>query len=515
MQSDLTHWHYLSPWAVAFLLIRGGSRFARENIPILLGAGAGVALFERVGVREVALFAVVLVLASVLFAFAYYRRFRFRMEEDVLLVQRGLLQRTELKVAAGRVQQIGLQQPFYFRPLGIVRFVAETPGGGSAEVELPGIRRDLAESLRRSLSGDEEQGQPAFDPASGAAEAAPELIHMATAKGVTLHGLTSNAAYVFLAMIAPLVPAVERVSRHTLADGESATWLTGLLVSPWLVAIVLVVAFPALIVTLSVVGAWLRFHGFRLTFEKGRYVQRSGLLNRHEQILSADRLQVVESVETLPGRLLRRRYLICRQIGSPARGGEHSARAFLVPGLTRRRADELVATLWECAPLVGALQQVDRRFARACAFRFALGGALLLGLATLLALDWRWLIGLVLLPLPALLYGRLRWLAVGWRIEGGVAEVRNGLLGRRSLVFPLDRVQGVQIRQSWWQRRRGLATVRLGLAGGSAVVPWLPLTQARGLANLTVARIEFGEDGTDRLAHRISQGIPDRTEEQQ
>lgn len=134
--------------ALVFLIARAVQRFVRENLFLFVGAGAGVAFVERLGIRELLLFAAVVLAAVVVGAVIHHRRFRFRVEDDAVRVRRGVFEHKELRVRFSRVQNVQLGQPVYFRPFGLVQFSLETPGAAEREVELPGIPRRLAEEMR-------------------------------------------------------------------------------------------------------------------------------------------------------------------------------------------------------------------------------------------------------------------------------------------------------------------------------------------------------------------------------
>ncbi len=490
-EAPVTQWQRLSPWAVAFLFVRGVVRFARENIPVLLGAGAGVAVVERIGMTEVLLVGGAALLLALLLSLIYYRRFRFCLDGDVLLVQKGLLERTELKVSADRVQHVSLEQPVYMRLFDVVRFSADTPGGVTAELELPGIPRPVAESLRQALtaSGAGTSAETA-EPERAGGEPERHVLFRITPGALTLHGLASNSIYLIAAVLAPIMQPLERLARPQLENIEEAAWVQWAVQSPLLAAVGALLSLVLVLMVIAVVVAWLRFYGFILSRAGQRYVQTSGLFNRQEQELSGARLQTVEWVETALGRLLGVGYVVCRQYGGLPQAADHVGRSFLVPGLARARGRELVGAFWAGLDLDAPCARVHRLYRRAVTLRLVpVLAALLLALVALSGrLDLLW--GLAAVPLLAWGMAYLRWRAVGWRVDGTYAVVRRGLLGRRSVTFPLVNVQTVEVRQSWLQRRRGLATVHLTPASGPAVIPWIPLDQALALANVTLYQVE-------------------------
>ncbi len=493
--ADSQGWQRLSPWALIFLFVRGIVRFLRENVPLVLGAGAGAALVERIGLRELALAATAVLLLSALISLLYFRRFRYRLEDDVLIVQQGIIERRELKVQADRVQHMTMEQPAYMRPFGVVRFSLDTPGGITTEVELPGIPRATAEMLRSRLDAARRRTT------SGKPEAAPpvsagEPLYRITSTGLTLHGVASNHAYVIAAALTPFLQPVERAIRPLLREVEA---FQAMATSPALVASLTLAGVLLAMLVLSVAVSWMRNFDFHLLRDGGRFLQRSGLLNRQEQSLSAAKLQSVEWVQTAVGRMVGRGYLICRQYGGPSRGPDHAGGKFVIPGLTTEDGAGLSRLFWH-QPEVGQrtlaadtatpFRRVNRLYRRATALRITIAGVLFTTALAAYTLQGGWLAAVVPVTLLSLPAAHLRWLAVGWKRQGHFVHIRTGLLGRRTALFPLEHVQGVTIRESWFQRRHGLATLQLQLASGPVTIPFIERSLALALANEAIYRVE-------------------------
>lgn len=495
---DPGDWLRLSPWAVGFIFIRIIVDFVRNNLPMLAGAGAGVALIERIGLREVALAGLVIVLAVGLVCLIHHRRFRFRLDGDTLLVRRGIIERTELKVRAGRIQHLAIEQPLYLRLFGLVRLSVDTPGGAAAQVELPGIRADLAETLRARLAAAGEQAPVADGDAAAPVE---DVLYRATTGGLILHGIASNYAYVLAAALAPFIGQLEPLARWLLADTALAETMLRIAQRPLVSGLLLALGLLVTLVAISVAVSLLRFHGFVLTRSNGRFRQRSGLINRQEQSLSRARLQSVEHVRTAIGRLLGRSHLICRQIGVVLPGRESSGRSFVIPGPGRAEADALVGVFWPGIDTDGDFRRVHRYYMRALLLRWSSVGALAIAAAVAGAGSALWLAAMPLVPALLLPFAWLRWRAVGYREHRGYIRVRRGLLGHRTTLFPAANVQRLQLRQSWLQRRRGVATLTLTLASGPVTIPCLTRTEADRMANLALYLAESGHADAAAPAH--------------
>lgn len=495
----LDEWQHLSPWAIGLMLVTTGVSLARQHMPLLLAAGAALTVSERFGLREALIGGLVAISIALLLSLLYFRRFRFRFDGEVLVVQKGLFVQRESKLSARHVQQTGVQQSPWMRPLGVVQWEVETLAGESASITLPGIRREVAEALEARLGdGGGREGEAAEAPAASR-DATPSRVRFALGPGaLVLHGLTSRSLLVAAAILSPLVRPLEGWLHDRLPRLDLWAWLPA---SPMLALAIGLLAAVALLMLLSVLAAWWRFHGYVLRDEGERQVQVSGLAHRRSRTLTLKRLQVVEWAQTGTGRLLARGYLVCHQFGASAGSEAAESRRFTVPGLTAGQADALVASFWQergdPPSLTASLQGVSRVYRRVLFLRLLVAMAaatVLLGQATGYSPGELapWNFGLILVVLVVLSAGlaQLRWKALGWARQGHWMRVRQGLWGRRTSLFPLQHLVSLNLQQNWFQRRRGVATLQLHLASGRLTLPFLDETIARELVDQLLGGVE-------------------------
>src|SRR5690625_3883493 len=194
---DLSQWQRLAPLALVAAVIAGWINFVRRNSFAFAGAGAGLSYVGSIGTRGLVLSMIGLLLASLLGTVVYYRRFRFRVDRDALRVRRGLFEIRDMRVRFARVQNVGFSQPFYFRPFGLVRFLVQTPGSQGDEINLPGIRLEVAQALRdRMASASDLMSEETPGAGNLVADELPGALFSAGAGRLFLHGLVSNQVWV-------------------------------------------------------------------------------------------------------------------------------------------------------------------------------------------------------------------------------------------------------------------------------------------------------------------------------
>jgi membrane protein YdbS with pleckstrin-like domain len=82
------------------------------------------------------------------------------------------------------------------------------------------------------------------------------------------------------------------------------------------------------------------------------------------------------------------------------------------------------------------------------------------------------------------------WRQTGWAVDRDTVLFRKGFIGSRTTLFPLFKVQRVDLVQTPSQRRRGLAHLTLHLASHSVTMPWMNVEDAQTLRDLALYRAE-------------------------
>ena len=524
--AEVTDWERLAPMALVFMLLATIQKFVRENLFLFAGAGFGVAVFDFLDAWKLALLAFALFLIGLVSTMIYHRRFRFRIEDDAVRVRRGLLEKKELRVRFARVQSVQIGQPFYFKPFDLVRFTLETPGGQQSEVELPGIPKALAESMRDRIIGLQDVPPPVKEHHDDQIEQEDQRqnhligssLYSASAWQLFRHGLSSNQIWLLAGLAAWFFGSFSERFGDWASDQGWFNWVTSHFDQLWLFAGGAVLAGLAFLLALSGLLAIVRFYGFRLSDRGDRLVGVGGLLDQREQTVKREKITGLTVKQSALGRLLRCWQIVIRQTSSIEVDMPGQKKSFIVPGLyDRDRA--LVSDLVPNWTFPGqddngddnrhynrhdsrhhnlhhnrydkGYQAIHHRFRRVFWKRSCAVAIALIGL-------WVWRIGSglleVLLPLTILLVIlagiHIRWRQWGWSIRDHQLWVRQGFLGRSHDVFDLDRVQQAQIRQSRYQRRHELANLVLVLPQGPVTVPYLSLDDAANLANQAIYAAE-------------------------
>jgi putative membrane protein len=482
------------PPGAAGVTLGGGSRRLHLLSPVFFATGHARRLWPLallLAARRqwwlLALGALILLAWS---ALEWLRR-TYALEGGALRLEEGVLSRQLRAVPFDRIQQVDLVRKPLHRLLGVATLRVETAGGGSAaEVDLDVVTLAEAQSLRSTLLRAKARaaaGSPEVEPvaedgtpevaAAEAVEAVPpaERVLLRLRIGeVVLAGITGSRAAAALVVLGPLSQVTDWVpglDDWLLArfDPESVTPTTP--AAFLVVAVLVAVVWLGLAALSSVVTDY----GFTLARVGDDLVVRRGLLERREAVLPLARLQVVRVEESLLRRALALASVRLQSAGRTGRGDETASR-LAIPVLQRSEVNRVLGELLPGASPIPALRApppaARRRAVVRSVARTALAAAVVAVAIWLLATGNGFGVAprfaLLLLPLLALavVAGLAAYRSLGHAAGPEFLYARSGVAIRVVTVVPVAKAQSGSVRSSLFQRRAGLATLHVDIAGG-------------------------------------------------
>ncbi|HEX2374138.1 MAG TPA: PH domain-containing protein [Actinomycetota bacterium] len=409
------------------------------------------------------------------------------LEGGALRLEEGVLSRQLRAVPFDRIQQVDLIRKPLHRLLGVATLRVETAGGGSAaEVDLDVVTLAEAQALRSSLLRAKARltagpaGQTAVDQPDAQVEVAappPERVLLRLPLGeVMLAGITGSRAAAALVVLGPLTQAFDwfpGLSDWFLARFDPQT------VAPTTPAAFVVVAVLGVVVWLGLAAASsvVTDYGFTLAEVGSDLVVRRGLLERREAVLPLARLQVVRIEESLLRRALGLASIRIQSAGR-AGGSDQTASRLAIPILQRSQVNRVLDELLAGAAPIPALRAPPPAARRRAVTRSLVRTAVFIALVALSlwllnsvdALDVPASLALATLPLLALavVAGLAAYRSLGHAASAGFLYARAGVAVRVVAVVPVAKAQSGSVRSSLFQRRAGLATVHVDIAGGGS-----------------------------------------------
>lgn len=504
---DFGVWRRTSPFAIVFFLGATVRTIAKSYIQLVASFGA-IAYLTRFdissGGSSVGLAILVVVLAIGAVALLRYWFFRFRFEEDRVLIRQGFLKRIALDLPFERVQGINVERSLVDRMLGLVTVRLDTAGTIVAEGRLPAVSNELADWLGTRVDGGH-LPDAAPTPSTGR-----PLLRLTFGDMLRI-GLADRKALVVAAALGALAQAAEPFQDVIVSVFDSLLTVAADLGTVGQAVAVGLLSFTVLSVLLvaGVASAFLRYYNFTLWRQGTALRSRGGLFTQKEVVVKTAKIQQI----TLSRNLVlhwfgRYRFgaLPAGAMPAPDREGTpnmESAENLRAPLLDDSLAETLRRRIFgrearglTLLPGDPAFTHVSPYYIRALVLRICvlsfLGGAILFlirgGPAAIASVPFglwclSWTVSSTLAALQS-------WRRRGYLHDDEGLASRRGLVGSRVDACLFRKVQSVTLRQSPLQRRKGLATLELHLSSGAVMVPYIAHETAARLRDYILYKVE-------------------------
>lgn len=450
--SDFQRQHPVAAISRALGLIRGnfitilvflfvGAR--SENFPFLwwIAGGAGFLLIA---------------------GFANWWRFLYKVEDDTLHIKSGIFVRKDIYLTKDRIQVIDVTSGVLQRLFGLVRLDIQTAGSSSRQAAIDAITiddaREISQLLRPDKNGSSAEGDLEDSAESDSKEESIKSIKLPL-KELLIAASTSGSFGIALSLIATVFSQVEPL----ISQSEMYEYLIGLIPSDadFIVILAMIGAFVIFAWLISFFSTLFKYGNFQLEVKEDEIVVSRGIFEKKRITIPYNRIQAIHVAEGMIRQPLGYASL---HLESAGYGDEKGSGSFVLFPLIGK--GNIQSLLQEILPDynrgVEGITPPSRSLRRYI-FRSSVLVTMITGiLYWVLSLNmWIWL-----LPLLSVFWGWIRFkdAAAGW--DGDLFVIRSRFLSKSTAYIKKKRIQDFSLHQSFFQRYRGLCSIKMYVASG-------------------------------------------------
>jgi len=479
-----------SPVAVFLILFKFISLLARQAWPLLL-----VFFFRQSGDSENSWFTLFFIaaaaLSSVLSVISYFK-FYFYVKDEELVIEKGVIQKTKLNVPFDRIQTINFNENLIHRFFNVVSLEIDTAGSSGKEFAITALDKAKAITIREWLLARKNETQSDnLDQAleEDVAAIPDELLLNLSIGDLVKVGVGQNhvrSAGILLAFVFGSMEYVESAMGKKAFKKLETEYIEVLINS--VISIVLFVLIAAFFITL--VSTVIRYFDLKFLKTANGFKVISGLFTRKENSANMQKIQLIQWGTNPIKKIFNLMDLRLLQAASSAVGRKQ---AIYVPGCYEPQLTEVRQAYFPNETQQSFTQHGIhwRIIIRRLVSYFLLPAIafLLIDMAStesiIISLVW-----FLLILITSIIYQR-RW--AFYVSEEGI-RTTQGIIGSSDLLLKWYKVQSVKIKQSIFQKRRGLADIIFYTAGGAVSIPYIEIEKATQLKDYVLYKVEVSKE---------------------
>lgn len=443
----------LIPIILVALFGGGGQGGGLFSSPVYLGGMLGFLLFT---------------------GFVQWLRYTYRVEEEELRIEYGVLVRKRSFIPRHRIQVIDISSGVLQRMFGLVSLNVQTAGGSTPGAIINALTREEAEWIKHTLSREEQEdaGEAAAAAGTGTPsesgdgpaeetsetpakkEVAPQPEYSLSWSRLMIAGTTSGSFGIALSIVGTVFAQANTV----MDENVLLNFIEGFIDSSAVFFTMLIAGLIFFAWVLSIVGTVLSYANFSLFKRKKEIVISRGLFEKKQITIPYSRIQAVRIKQGIVRQPLGYCSLYVDSAGFGQESGESTV---LFPLLPRREAEDFLKVMVpeyarDIEVVKPPLRALRRYILRSLFPIFAL----------IAASYWLFPFGhwaLLLLPVGVLL-GYLRFKAAAAGTDEDTITITYRGLAKTTAFVKRYRIQSVSGWANWFQRRRALKSLSVNIA---------------------------------------------------
>jgi len=489
---DLTVPQRQSQWAIIFIVLKFIRAFIGQAwiilIPIFMGRGSSSSGWSKweMAIAATGIFSTVWSIIS-------YFKFYFHLSEKEVIIKKGVLQKSVVNIPYERIQSVNFKQNFLHQILNVTEVVMDTAGSVQKEMQIDALSWEQANALRNEILRRKKSAKsttPLID--SEEIELIPEIRHeilTLSPNDLLKVGLTQNhlklagliiglffSSWIY-AWEFDLNPIDAVKSAYSFVEGKSVIMGIGLFI--------LLAIFSVLY---SIVTTFLAHYNLQFFRIENKFHLTQGLFTRKEVAATDKKIQYISWGQNVLQKLIGFYQLRFDQAGSVALK-ERGNYSFKIPGCSAEQISYVQQEWLRAVYTPEKLEDISIHY-----FWYTL----------------RWYVGIGLIAIGVNTYFQnygpavflfflfsylsyVAWLSYKkkmYTVGSDHLYIAGGGLGFKYILMPTYKIQNVRIKQSPYQWRRKLATVKIFTAAGTLEIPFISEVRAQQIMDELLYYVE-------------------------
>ncbi len=435
---------------------------------------------------------------SMIYSIVAFFKFRFYIEDDELIIEKGIFNKKKISIDIDRVQTINFEQNIIHKVFDVARLKADTAGSVKEEFNLDAIDKEVGYALRdRVMKYKSDNAQKS----NGQQDVLHKLMGTETINGKEKLILEISPTELFLAgMVENHLKSSSVIfgfffyiyfnMQEMGLDPNDYTGEIPIETIGFLMIIMFMMAILLASFFISMVRMVLKYYDLKLVRSGNGFRYTAGLFTKRMVSALDQKIQKVTWSDNLLKKLIGIFDLKFEQAGSEA---INEKKSITIPACKVHHIETVLSDLF---PNLNLSDITTDKISKHWLYRQALYRSILL-IITLFAsyyLSYKILI-LSLVSLIFLFHAFLKYRKAAYGYDDNYFFIKGGMYGDKHTVFPIHKVQSIKKMQSPYMRRRDLITLTFYHASGSSTLPYIEEDKAYKIINFVLYKVESSKEG--------------------
>ncbi|MFK8284436.1 PH domain-containing protein [Capnocytophaga canis] len=473
-----------------------------SNFKIFWGVFA-IFLFKKTnnsdGKLEVFLiFSVIFLVISIfIFIFQYikYKYFSYQIIGNELIIREGWLNKLETVVKFDKIHEVHLNQKFIHKIVGLYKVDIDTAGSDKVEISINGIDYHKALVIKDILTEKQIISEIIKDRVTDENLEANDNFTSLRISILTLLkiGITQNYLYTLSLMFAFSYQIIDFITdifyekRSDFVNQISEFSNTISATFFWIFFLFILILF---VIIFNLIRTLLTYYNYEIQIKNNRLLASYGLINSHIVAVPPKKVQMIHFQQNYFQKLMNLFEVRISQIDS-SKNEEKKTQGLLIPGINYLEMSKLFQFVYNKD--FEELKEFHRPSFRKVVIRaMYLFFAFLMIILTMYFID---LLNFTYIPI-FLFFVVLLLIYISYRneklfLKDDFIILKSGIWDLTTTYLQVDKIQEVKIKQSYFQKRRSLASIKLSTFSESLRLNFYDEKLLKNLVNESVYKIEF------------------------
>lgn len=443
--------------------------------------------FAGISTEYIILGLIVVILGLIVFAVLKYLNFKFYVTDDDFYLNSGIVTKDETRISKSKIQNVYIKQNFLQQIINVVSLTIETAGDNKSEIEINALDRPQALRLKKELFNNlKSELLIAEEP-----QIQEKIYFKASPKRLLLEGVSQNHLR-SLAIIAAFFFGLfqefkDFFDESTIKDtvGNRLNFENETIESIILFNIIAFLVLIFVSIVFSIAKTFIVNFNLKVIENNTTIEINKGLFNKIALSLTPSRIQSI-SIST---NRVKRYFGLHRLAVKQAMVNKKLQSNFSIVGIDRNQTEYLVRKLFSDYSENEEKHKPDAHFKR---ILFARGLIIIaiINVVVYLVFDFQALLINFLLMPYMVLFVFTRYRKSYFSIDEEYLTLGKGFVDTTTQIMELHKIQSVEITQTFFQRRREVASIKVATASKALVILHIPLEKAKQLTNFMLFKVE-------------------------